>query len=120
MTLDMQSVLSVLLGLIFALVALVYRNVTVSLEAKASNEALKETKEYFRKELERVTADYSDRVKDLANRQDREIDSIRNEMTRITDGLEVLRRDVSQGNTSILERLQEMALQIRHHPGVIP
>jgi pyridoxine 5'-phosphate synthase PdxJ len=114
MTFEPQAVLSILLGLIFGLIGLVYRNISVSLEAKASNEALKETKEYFRKELERVTADYSDRVKDLAARQDREIDSIRTEMGRITDGLEVLRRDVSQGNTSILERLQEVALQIQH------
>lgn len=114
---DPQWVVGTLLGLVFALIALIHRNMSTALEAKASNEALKETKEYFRKELERLTADYSERVKELSMRQDREIDSLRKEMGRITDGLEVLRRDVSQGNANILERLQEMALQIRHPGG---
>lgn len=116
MTVDMQSVFSIMLGLVIALIGLVYRNITVSLEAKASNEALKDIKEYFRKEVERVASDSSERLRELSGRQDREIDSIRTEMGRITDGLESLRRDVATGNTNILERLQEMALTIRTGP----
>jgi len=113
MSIEPQWLIGILLALIFALIGQIHSKMNSSLEAKASNEALKEAKEQFRKEFERINFEYNERVKELVARQDREIDSLRGEIIRVTDSVDALRRDVMQGNNTVLERLQEVALQLR-------
>ena len=113
MSIDPQWLIGILLAVIFALLGLVHRSMSTALDTKASADALKEAKSYFHRELERLHTEYTERVRELAARQDREIDTIRHDMARVTDSLDALRRDVTEGNKHVLEQLQAVALQLR-------
>lgn len=83
-----------------------------ALEKKASAEALREAKQEFNLRLERLDTSYRQLLQDLANRQDREIEWLKDEMDKLSSSVQEMRRENNAANTAILQRLHDLALNM--------
>lgn len=106
---------TVILGLIAAVWSMVRTEASKNadaLEMKASHEALKDAKSDFMMRLDKQHTEFQQRLREVSERQDREIDWLKDEMDKISSNIAEMRRENTQANTAILARLQELALAV--------
>lgn len=101
-----------LVGVIWKMVRDEAKTNADALDKKASAEALKEAKHEFNMRLERLDASYRQLLQDLANRQDREIEWLKEEMDKLSVNLHEMRRENNSANTAILQRLHDLSIAI--------
>lgn len=101
-----------LIGVVWSMVRTEAKNNAEALDLKASNEALKEAKTDFLSHLERHRTEIQQRLREVSERQDREIDWLKDEMDKISNNIAEMRRENTQANTTILQRLQDLALAV--------
>lgn len=101
-----------LIGVVWNMVRTEAKNNAAALDMKASHESLKETKTDFLSYLERHRTEIHQRLQEVSQRQDREIDWLKEEMDKISSNLAEMRRENTQANTTILQRLQDLAMAV--------
>lgn len=101
-----------LIGVVWSMVRTEAKNNAAALDMKASHESLKETKTDFLSHLERHRTEIHQRLQEVSQRQDREIDWLKEEMDKISSNIAEMRRENTQANTTILQRLQDLALAV--------
>jgi len=101
-----------LIGVIWNLVRQEAKANSEALDKKASAEALKEAKQDFATRLEKLHSDYRQLLQEVSMRQDREIDWLKDEMDKISGNITELRRENNTANATILQRLQDLAMNI--------
>lgn len=84
-----------------------------SIDAKASIDSLREAKEMFDRDLNRLRADHQERMRELSAKQEKEIEWLKKEMDGIVDTLNEMRRDFAAGNTNVMKSIQELTLLFR-------
>ncbi len=86
---------------------------TLALEKKASLESLAKAEADFKSALERQYTQFQERVQELSNKQDREIDWLKDELQRFNEALADMRRENNQGQSQIMAQLSNLQLALR-------
>lgn len=107
-------------GIFFALVGVIWRlKEAESVRNTAQFDKLHErldkavSQSHLDAAMSRNNDDIFHRIRTISDRQDRDTNSFKEEMNRVNNALTDMRRDISAGNTSIMQSLQEMALRLR-------
>lgn len=87
-----------------------------ALATKASADALREAKQDFTIRLDKQQSDYQQRLQEVSQRQDKEIDWLKEEMDKISNNIDEMRKEISQGNSAMLGKLHEVALAVAKAP----
>lgn len=91
-----------------------------ALDKKASTIALDEAKNNHRTELREMREQFSEQLRELNRRQDREIDWLKEEMGRIGTSISEMRQEQTTANAMISQNIQQLAIAIqrgrRHDP----
>lgn len=90
-------------------------------EAKTHNtQALKDIKEHFQRLIDQQRSDYQDRIRELNERQDREVDWLKDELSKLGDNLQHMRSEQSSAaaqqaaaNAAIMQNIQGLSLLMR-------
>ena len=101
-----------LIGVIWNMVRTEAKSNAEALNQKASADALKEAKSDLMLRLEKQHAEFQQRLREVSERQDREIDWLKDEMDKISNNLAEMRRENTQANAAILQRLQDLAMAV--------
>jgi superoxide dismutase len=89
--------------------------VTDELAKKASSDALKEARDHFNGTIAKHHSDYQERLRELAMKQDREIDWLKEEMDKISANLNEMRKEAMAANNAIMARLDMVLSNERRH-----
>jgi hypothetical protein len=95
--------------------ALEKKATTISVdEVKANNViALRDVKEHFQRIIDRNHSDYQERIRELNERQDREVDWLKEEIGKLGDNLQHMRQEQVLANQDIMRNIQQLATNLR-------
>jgi heme oxygenase len=90
-------------------------------EAKANHAvALKDVKDHFQKIIDRNHDDYRERIHELNERQDREVDWLKQELSKLGDNIQVMRQEQSTANSqhaaanaAIMQNIQQLSTMLQ-------
>ncbi len=102
-----------LLGVIWLMLRQENKRTEDALDKKASTAALDEAKSNHRSELREMREQFSEQLRELNRRQDREIDWLKEEMGRIGTSLSEMRAEQTAANAMISQNIQQLAIAIQ-------
>ncbi len=112
--------LTTAITLVGVLLLLVYNNVkdqakqnARDLAEKASTAALLKAESDFQGAIDRLHQQFHAQVQSLTEKQDREIDWLKDEMNKFADALHEMRRENNQGQNTILQHLHNLTIAIQ-------
>lgn len=88
---------------------------TVSVDEVKSNHtiAIRDIKEHFQRIIDRNHSDYQERIRELNERQDREVDWLKEEIGKLGDNLQHMRQEQVLANQDIMRNIQQIATNLR-------
>lgn len=113
---DIKFVLGIagaLLAIIWGMVRQETKRTDIALDTKASAAALEEAKAHHRLEMRELRDFFQERIRELNQRQDREIDWIKEEVSRVNQNLGEMRSEQNAANARITENIQQLSLSIQ-------
>ena len=84
-----------------------------ALDKKASSAALDEAKATHRVEINQLRDFFQERIRELNQRQDREIDWLKEEMGRIASSLSEMRQEQIAANAQITQNIQQLTITLQ-------
>lgn len=102
-----------LLGVIWLMLRHENKRTEDALEKKASTAALDEAKTNHRTELREMREQFSEQLRELNRRQDREIDWLKEEMGRLGTSISEMRQEQTAASAMISQNIQQLAIAIQ-------
>lgn len=102
-----------LLTIIWTMVRQESKKTEEALDKKASSAALDEAKANHRNEMKELRDYFQERIRELNQRQDREIDWLKEETSEIKNSLSEMRQEQIAANAALSQHLQQLSIAVQ-------
>ena len=107
------AVAGALLAIIWGMLRLEAKKTEEALDKKASSTELADAKANHATALRDVKEHFNQRLRELHDRQDREIDWLKQELGKMSDNLQHMRQEQNAANDAIMRDIRQLAITLQ-------